>query len=904
MQLVLGGAVPHGADEAVESEAASEAGKAGEAGKASEAGKAGEADGGPRTVLRRIQDDVRADRAPVGGGRDPARDDPRPLLDELDDSIRIHSCHGRARQVEVLRDAILHELQNDPTLELRDVIVMCPDIENFAPLVEATFGAHDESEGVRDPTRQLEIRLADRSLRRTNPMLGVLAEVLELPTARITATQVLDLAGREPVRRRFLFSDDDLTRMEEWVGQARVRWGFDADHRDAFGLGGVGANTWRSGLDRILLGVAMADERERGFHGAVPLDDVDSADIELAGKLTEFVGRLRHGVDALAGTRTLGEWTETLAWISDSLTATTPAEAWQRAQLTALLEELVTHASGGAAPVSPVELSADDVRSLLADRLKGRPTRANFRTGHLTVCTLVPMRSIPHRVVCLLGLDDGSFPRHVERDGDDLTAGEPRVGDRDVRSEDRQLLLDALLAARERLVITYSGHDERSNLPRPPAVPVGELLDVVERTVRTGHGPARDAVVVTHPLQPFDPRNYRPGALRPGGSGESGGSVGSGGSGGSSASSASSASGGPWSFDTVHLDGARAASAPREAPGPFLTSPLPARDGPIELDLLERFVRHPVRVFLRERLGISLYDRTREFDDAIPIDLDGLAKWEIGDRVLQARLGGAHWDACKAAETGRGALPPGALAVPVLDDMEVVIEALVEASHRHGGTLTAGAIDVALALDGVPEVAGTVRGVRGDVIHLVTYQRMQPSLRLAAWVRLLAATAAEPERPLSAVTIGRAEKSSSRLLCMSTIPSLGPDRPSRQRTAESCLHALVGVFLDGMREPLPLYCNTSAAYAAARVAGADDADRAAAHKWESKQREFDLEDRDRHHEFVLGPHVSFHDMVRLSGTPDGDERCDALDPPEKTRFGLYARLVWDDLLARETVSLL
>src|SRR5580698_9676778 len=131
----------------------------------------------------------------------------------------------------------------------------------------------------------------------------------------------------------------------------------------------------------------------------------------------------------------------------------------------------------------------------MTHRLRGKPTRANFCTGHLTVCTLVPMRSIPHRVVCLLGLDDGSFPRHIERDGDDLTAQDPRVGDRDVRSEDRQLLLDALLSAREHLVITYSGRDERSNLHRPPAVPVGELLDVIDHTARATATRARETVV-------------------------------------------------------------------------------------------------------------------------------------------------------------------------------------------------------------------------------------------------------------------------------------------------------------------------------------------------------------------------------------------------------------------------
>ena len=415
----------------------------------------------------------------------------------------------------MLRDAVLHLLEDDPTLEPRDIIVMCPDIETFAPLIQATFGGRGLEGASSDPERTLEIRLADRALRQTNPVMGVLAEVLELSSARITATEVLDLAGRDPVRRRFRFSDDDLYRLEEWVNGAFVRWGFDAAHRSSFQLEGIAANTWQAGLDRILLGVTMADERQRLFGATLPLDDVDSGDIDLAGRLTEFL----RAAPSRRSTRSpasapMAEWAGTLAGISDSLVATTPADAWQRAQLTALLDELVDEATEEDT-TSGVALSCDDIRSILSERLKGRPTRANFRTGHLTVCTLVPMRSIPHRVVCLLGLDDGSFPRHIERDGDDLTARNQRVGDRDVRSEDRQLLLDALLAAQDHLVVTYSGRDERSNLRRPPAVPVGELLDVVEHTVRTPTGRVRDAIVLEHPLQPFDTRNFERDALVP-----------------------------------------------------------------------------------------------------------------------------------------------------------------------------------------------------------------------------------------------------------------------------------------------------------------------------------------------------------------------------------------------------
>ena len=828
---------------------------------------------GPRSLLEQIQDDVRADRRPVGDGVVGGAEDPRPLLEEGDESVQVHACHGRSRQVEVLRDAILHRLEKDPTLELRDVVIMCPDIESYAPLIEATFGARDRADDPGDAPGQLEIRLADRSLRRTNPLMAVLAEVLDLAPSRMTATQLLDLTGREPVRRRFRFSDQDLVRLEGWVRDAHVCWGFDAEHRESFRLGGLTANTWRSGLDRILLGVAMADDRERLYEAAAPLDDVDSGDIELAGRFAEFVDRLRSAADALDSLRPIEEWAKTLADVADSLAAVSPGDEWQHAQMTAMFDDVVTQATSTRG-ISRVVLSRDDVRSILADRLKGQPTRANFRTGHLTVCTLVPMRSIPHKVVCLLGLDDGSFPRHIERDGDDLTAAEPRVGDRDVRSEDRQLLLDAVLASREQLIITYAGRDERSNLRRPPAVPVGELLDVIDRTVRVDGKLPRDAITVEHPLQPFDARNYEIGALVPDRR---------------------------WSFDSVHLRGARAARAPRESSEPFLSRPLPPRSGPVDIEMLGRFVQHPVRVFLRERLGVSLFERTREVDDAIPIELSGLSEWRVGERILGARLDGVDWETCEAAEVARGALPPGALAEPALTEMANDIEALVRSSNEvHGGVApTSVAID--LALGGVPHLSGVVQGVRGDVVHLVTYRRMQPALRLAAWVQLLALTAMQPERPFSAVSVGRAERRSSRAVSIVEIAPLGEDAGSRHHNAMAHLVQLLELFQIGMMQPLPLYCKTSAAYASARAAGADDADAAARQKWESTF-DFELEDKDRSHRLVLGGHLSFNDMVVRSGVPGDDEAAWCVDPAEGARFGFYARLLWDGLLRQERVT--
>jgi exodeoxyribonuclease V gamma subunit len=822
------------------------------------------------TLLARIQADIRENRPPAGP------DATRPLLDEADESLRIHACHGRARQVEVVRDAILHALREDPTLEPRDVIVMCPDIETFAPLIHATFGAGEAPEGEELETLpadvrpvDLKVRLADRALRQTNPVLGVVARLLDLASERITASQLLDLADREPVRRRFRFDDDDLTRLQDWIADSGIRWGLDAAHRAPFKLASLEAGTWRFGLDRVLVGVTMTDDELRRFGGVLPLDDVESGAIDLAGRLAEFVERVGAAVDALATPKPIDVWAEAIATAAESLTATADRDAWQRAELQRLLDDVVAEAAV-ADEGRPVELELPELLALLAGRLEGRPTRANFRTGHLTICTLVPMRSVPHRVVCLLGLDDGVFPRKGPRDGDDLMLDDPHVGDRDARIEDRQLLLDALLAAQDRLIITYTGNDERTNAPRPPAVPVGELLDVIDATVRVEHGAARDRVVVHHPLQPFDPRNFEAGRLMPGRR---------------------------WSFDRVTLDGARALTGPRDQPGPFLPDPLPpAASGLVEVEDLVAFAQHPVRAFLRQRLGISVRDSFEDVEDDLPVELDGLDRWGVGQRLVDALLAGVDGQTAYRAEIARGSLPPGRLGIPVVQDVLPIAEHIVKAAAELDSDAASGSLDVRVLLDG-RSLTGTVPGVAGDMVRTVTYSRLSAKHRVAAWVRLLALTAAYPERPFTAATVGRAQKDAT--VAIARIGPLGDDADGRRATALGHLATLLDLYDRGMREPLPLYCLASAAYSEAAAGGANPV--AAARKTWTSEWNFDKEDKDAEHQLVLGGVRTLDDL--LAEPPRPDEEGEGWEVTETTRVGRLARRMWDGLHASERIEL-
>ena len=839
----------------------------------------------PETLLGRLQADIRDDRptpgAPIGDGPDR-----RIAVPATDRSVEIHACHGRLRQVEVLRDAILHALAADDTLEPRDVIVMCPDIETFAPLIGATFGAGerppDDGEApsrpepdARPASADLRVRLADRALRQTNPVLSTVATLLELVGGRLTASQVLDLADRSPVRRRFGFDDDDLALIQDWVRDSGVRWGLDAPHRGPYSLQGVADGTWEQGLDRVLVGVTMASD-VRLFERVLPLDDVDSRAIELAGRLAELIERLTIALDALGTTQPLADWAAALADAADALTATSDRDRWQRTELQRVLDELVGEADGvpgaDAMALTPPEISAQ-----LRERLEGRPTRANFRTGHLTVCTLEPMRSVPHRIVCLLGLDDDAFPRNAPRDGDDLLLDDPWIGERDPRSEDRQLLLDALMAAGDRLLITYTGRDERTNTRRPPAVPIGELLDTIEQTARCDDGTsAGERLVVTHPLQPFDARNFIPGRL---------------------------GRERPWSFDPAALGGARALELPAAAPAPFLTDPLPARGGEVvELDDLIAFVEHPVRAFLRRRLGIRVRSYDEDVADALSIELDPLERWGVGQRLLNARMRGADRREACLAEIARGLLPPDKLAKPIVDAVEPIANAIAVSAADYCAPGDGGdPVDVRVTLRDGRLLTGTIPAARGDVLLATTFSRLGYKQRLSAWVRLVAATASHPDRELRAVTIGRASGGDD--VRIAEVAIAGDTATDRYEAAIAELELLVALFDLGMREPLPLYCKTSAAYAEAARGGRDPVD-PATKQWESghtgRYGWISRENEEPEHLIALGGAVAFEQLLEVS--PGPEETGDGWAADERSRLGRLARRLWDGLLDREQVS--
>jgi exodeoxyribonuclease V gamma subunit len=313
-------------------------------------------------------------------------------------------------------------------------------------------------------------------------------------------------------------------------------------------------------------------------------------------------------------------------------------------------------------------------------------------------------------------------------------------------------------------------------------------------------------------------------------------------------------------------------------------------------------VQHQVKAFLRQRLGVSLSDDNADASQALPVELDPLEQWAVGDRLLAGRLAGGERDACVAAERARGGLPPGTLAEPVIGRVLPIVERLVaEAAEVTGDGAAPRSLEVNVALPGGRMLVGSVpgvidRGPAGLLVRAVSYSRLAPKQRLAAWVRFLALAASHPDRAVEAVTIGRFRFNGRKkgAVSVARLAPLAGDTPTRRAAAVAELGLLVDLFDRGLREPLPLYCKTSAAWAESAPAGRVQACRA---QWEPQN---DLgENRDPEHQLVLGGVVPFDDLLAPAAMPD--EGGGGWAAGEPTRFGRYALRLWSGLLAAEEV---
>lgn len=546
----------------------------------------------PQTLLNQLQDDI-LELRPLEETRQLW-----PAVDlQQDKSIRFHIAHSAQREVEILHDQLLARFSEDATLRPRDVIVMVPDIDSYAPHIRAVFGQLE-----RDDRRFIPFTLTDQGQRGRDPLLIAVEHLLKLPDSRFPVSEILDLLDVPALRARFGVDEADLPTLHRWIEGAGIRWGMNAEQRANLGLPqALEQNSWRFGLRRMLLGYAVG--RSEACEGIEPYDEIGGLDAALIGPLVALLDALETAYQSLALPASPPQWGERLqALIQQFFLASTEHDDYLLSQLDDLRETwLETCESVGLHDELPLTVVRE---AWLAGLDQGRLSQ-RFLAGAVNFCTLMPMRAIPFRLVCLLGMNDGDYPRAQPPLDFDLMGSDYRPGDRSRREDDRYLLLEALLSARDQLYVSWVGRSIRDNSERPASVLIGQLRDHLASgwKLADAQQDLLHALTQEHPLQPFSSRYFHEGA-------------------------------GLFSYarEWQLLHQARPAPQALEPLAPYV------QEEPLSLGQLQDFLRNPVRHFFSQRLKVFFESVDAPLADEEPFVLDALQRYSLSDSLLEAAL--------------------------------------------------------------------------------------------------------------------------------------------------------------------------------------------------------------------------------------------------------------------------
>ena len=629
------------------------------------------------TVLGRLQADLLDLQV---GGEKP---------DFSDASIQVHCCHSPLREMEVLKDLILDLLSADATLTPQDILVMNPDIESYAPVIQAVFG-----------TSEVPFSISDRKPTRAAETIRLFLELLEFGQHRFEASRVCALLEAPPVRQRLGLDAAEMQRVLEWIRSSGIRWGLDRSFRK--GLGDYAQNTWESGLARLFLGYMTGTAEP--LQGISPLPLRGSSDQELLGRLAAWIDDLGTLWSRLQGTRKPADWLDCLLWVLDAFFPQDRAQAEHVLAVRRTVTDLTRE-------MGDFEADGRTMLHLIRKRLDESGGESAFLASGLTFCGLRPMRSIPFRVICLTGLTSTAFPRQDTPPGFDLMSARPRPGDRCLREDDRYLFLESIVSARDTLILTYPGLSQSDNAEAPPSVLVSELLDFLDGSCTTGGKKPSEALILRHRLQAFHPDYFTAGSRL-------------------------------FSSSQQNRDAARALFE-RQAAGLFFPGELPAAAAEeVDIEELTRFLAHPCRHLLRA-LRINPVGGEDEFMDEEPLATPaGLDAYGPLQELLRAALDEPAAD-LEGLLLAWQILPPGQAGTDAGRELCAGIRTLADQARAFIGDDAPTRRDLRLPLE-----TGTLTGrldLHGERVVTCRPAKTKGPDMLRLWVRHLAATAAGVE---------------------------------------------------------------------------------------------------------------------------------------------------------------
>ncbi len=625
------------------------------------------------TVLQHLQNDILANQVPQTS-----------LV--ADDSISIHACHTRLREVQVLKNQLLATLEKHPQLELRDIVVMAPDIQLYAPFISAIFA-------------DVQHAIADRSLRISNTPLKILVQFLQLSQGRLGWQSVLDLLEQPLVYSNFGLNSTDMELIRYWISDTQVRWGRSAAHKQALDLPPLNQNTWQAALDRLFIGYAVGCDIEF-VADVLPYIEIEGSVTQALGGFNDFLQLLFKAGAELQSAKTLADWQALLRRYADELLSA--ASAMEQQAIYTLLKEM-----NDVVVIHNQPLTLAVMLAWLDERMEESLSSNGFLRGQLTFCSMLPMRSIPFQLIALLGMNDGEFPKIDRSLSFDLLSQQPRLGDRSRRADDRYQFLEILLSARLQLIMTYIGQSQRDNSEIPPSVAVSELLEVMSKCYGLSD------LVIRHPLHPFSSRYFNGGQPQ------------------------------LFSYQAGDFATAGRLMQDKTPARPWWQGNIVVETGePIAIADLFKFYNHPQRYFLKQQLGVQLPQLSLAAEEREPFMVDALSLYGIQQNWLAEALRAKELPLSKLQ--AQGCWPAGALGDILWRRQLPELERFAESirSKALGESLPAMAVDLTV---GAFRVVGKLDHLYTEGSLLYRYGNLKGKDFLAAWLQHLLLNCITPQ---------------------------------------------------------------------------------------------------------------------------------------------------------------
>ncbi len=696
------------------------------------------------------------------------KDAPKKIVSKKDKSIAIHSCHSHIREVQILYDNLIYTFEKDPTLKPSDIIVITPDIELYSSYIDAVFDTPEEN------SKKIPYSIADKNITSSSQLIQTFFSILDTYKSRYKPSTVFTILTTTAVKNRFKLNDSQIQLIYNLVKKTEIKWGINGEHKAKhFGVPKSDQNTWEAGFDRLILGYATGNT-DKTFHQTAPYP-IETDTAVAAGKFFDFFSRLTSLPNKLSQNYPIKQWAQILKEIINDFFQTTNIN---QQEVRAIFNAAATLIQIEKTAQYKDKIGIETIKAYLTKKLADKKTDYGFLTGKVTFCAALPMRGIPFKVICFIGLNENSFPRQDNQIGFNIISTNPIPCDKSKRNQDKYLFLEALLCTREKLYISYIGQDIRSNKTLPPSTLASELINYIEDSFAlSNNSDIKQHIITKHKLQPFCADYFKPNNMDK-----------------------------LFTYSKTQFDTAKSLlkKKTKKSTAPKLPA-IKLHNNTLQLDEMKNFFSNPSKYFANKRLSVFLPNHFDTIDKSENFNISGLNKYKLENLIIEKKFILKNKE-LKNFIKASGLLPHGAIGEAIYTEILFKTDKFFKTIKKITKEKSPAYLNIKTEIKKIT-LSTRIPSIYDNNIIKYRYGKIRPIDKLKAWLNHLILKAAKPNEAYNIKLIGQNPYNPNQTKIYTF------DQNLFKKDAEKILLNIIILFLQGNKSPLKFFPNTSYAYA-------------------------------------------------------------------------------------------